>query len=254
MKIISYNVNGLRAALEKDFLNWLRAANPDVLCLQETKLQPEQISTKIFEELGYSTYWFSAEKKGYSGVAVFSKIKPIHAEYGMKISRYDLEGRVLRLDFDEISVMSVYMPSGTSGDERQAFKYLWLDDFYVYIEKLQKEKTNLLIAGDFNIAHREIDIHHPERHHKMSGFLPEERAWFGKFLELGFTDSFRMLNQEAHQYSWWSYRSAARKKNLGWRIDYQLISNSLREKLSRAALLSEAVHSDHCPTLAELRF
>jgi exodeoxyribonuclease-3 len=252
MKIISYNVNGLRAAIEKGFAQWLAATAADIICLQETKAMKEQIPVEIFEELGYKTYWFSAQKKGYSGVAIFSKHEPLHVEYGMGIPAYDEEGRTIRLDFADFSVMSVYMPSGTSGDERQDFKYLWLDDFFVYATELKKKIPNLLISGDYNIAHGNLDIHHPERHHQMSGFLPAERNWFTKFLEAGFVDTFRQFNQEPHNYSWWSYRSGARKKNIGWRIDYHLVSKEMTEKLTRAAILSDAVHSDHCPILVEI--
>jgi exodeoxyribonuclease-3 len=254
MKIISYNVNGLRSALDKNLLLWLQAANPDVLCLQETKAQPEQIPAEPFEALGYKMYFFSAQKKGYSGTAIFCKNTPLHVEYGMNMPLYDDEGRGIRLDFEKISILNVYMPSGTSGEERQTFKYQYLADFYKYISELKKKCPNLLITGDFNIAHQEADIHHPERHHKMSGFLPDERKWFGEFLGLGFADSFREKNKDAHEYSWWSYRSGARKKNIGWRIDYQVLTKNLVPNIKRAALLSDAVHSDHCPTLLELEF
>jgi exodeoxyribonuclease-3 len=254
MKIISYNVNGLRAALDKNLILWLQAANPDVFCLQETKAQAEQIPAEAFEALGYKMYFFSAQKKGYSGTAIFCKKTPMHVEYGLNMPLYDEEGRGIRVDFENISILNVYMPSGTSGEERQAFKYDWLSDFYRYISDLKEKRPNLIITGDFNIAHRDADIHHPERHHKMSGFLPEERKWFGEFLNLGFADSFREKNKESHEYSWWSYRSGARKKNLGWRIDYQIIAKHLTPNIKRAALLSDAVHSDHCPTLLELDF
>lgn len=251
-RIISYNVNGIRAALKKDFLKWLNASNPDVLCLQEIKAMPEQIEPAILEELKYHHYWFPAEKKGYSGVAIWSKEEPKHVEYGMGMEIYDREGRVIRADFDTYSVISVYMPSGSSGDERQAFKMKWLSDFYSYVEELKKEIPNLIISGDYNICHKPIDIHNPIRNEDISGFKPEEREWVTQFIKLGFIDSFRHFNQEPHQYSWWTYRAGARGKNLGWRIDYNMVSNPLETRLERATILSEAMHSDHCPVLLEI--
>lgn len=251
-RIISYNVNGIRAALKKGFLEWLSASNPDVLCLQETKAMKEQVDPAVFEGLAYQDYWFSAEKKGYSGVSIWTKKEPNHVEYGCGIDLYDREGRVIRCDYDDFSVMSVYMPSGSSGDVRQAFKMQWLDDFQHYIDDLKKDIPNLIICGDYNICHRPIDIHNPERNKDTSGFKPEEREWIGNFIDSGFIDSFRYFNQEPHQYSWWSYRANARAKNLGWRIDYNMVDQKLEKRLERAAILSEAKHSDHCPILLEI--
>jgi exodeoxyribonuclease-3 len=252
MKIISYNVNGIRAAMTKGFTSWLKSANPDVLCLQEIKAEPSQINISEFEELGYQLFWYPAQKRGYSGVAIFSKHKPKHVEYGCGISTYDEEGRVIRIDFDNVSIMSVYFPSGTSGDHRQDFKYRFLDDFITYINHLKKSKPNLIICGDINICHKEIDIHNPVSNKNTTGFLPPERAWVTDFLNSGFVDSFRAFNEDPHQYTWWSYRFSARKQNKGWRIDYQLVAESLKKKMKRAAILSEAHHSDHCPTLLEI--
>jgi exodeoxyribonuclease-3 len=254
MKIITYNVNGIRAAMNKDFVGWLKASNPDVLCLQETKATSDQVDVKAFEELGYHLYWYSAQKKGYSGVAIFSKIKPIHVEYGCGIEKYDFEGRVLRLDFDTCSVMSVYHPSGSSGEDRQAFKMQWLADFHRYIDDLKVKIPNLILCGDYNICHKPIDIHNPKSNANTSGFLPEERDWMEQFIKSGFIDSFRHFNQEPHQYSWWSYRAGSRGKNLGWRIDYNLVANHMEKHLKRAVILPDAVHSDHCPVLLEIDF
>jgi exodeoxyribonuclease-3 len=254
MKIISYNVNGIRAALNKDFANWLKAADPDVLCLQEIKAQQDQIPVEVFEALGYQHHWFPAEKKGYSGVALLSKKRPNRVEVGCGIEAYDREGRILRADFDEVSVLSCYFPSGSSGDERQAFKMKFLEDFQGYINALKREFPRLVISGDVNICHKPIDIHNPVRLAKTSGFLPEEREWVSSFLESGFVDSFRELNDEPHKYSWWSYRAGARKKNLGWRIDYNFTSKNLKQNISRVGILSDAVHSDHCPVMLELKF
>lgn len=250
--IISYNVNGIRAALKKDWADWARAANADVIALQETKAQPDQLDLSVFEDLGYHHYWFSAQKKGYSGVALLCKEKPLHVEYGCGIEDYDFEGRVIRADFSDYSVISVYFPSGTTGGLRQDFKISFLNDFQNYIKHLKKEIPNLIISGDYNICHEPIDIHNPMTNKNTSGFLPEEREWVSQFLASGFVDSFRRLNKEPHQYSWWSYRAAARARNKGWRIDYHMISESLLPRLSRATILSEAKHSDHCPILVRI--
>ena len=251
-RIISYNVNGIRAAIKKDFLDWLDAANPDVLCLQEIKANPEQVDKDVLENLKYHHYWHPAEKKGYSGVSIWTKEEPKHIEVGCGIQKYDFEGRVIRVDFDNFSVMSVYMPSGSSGDQRQEFKMEWLADFKIYVDNLKKEIPNLIISGDYNICHKPIDIHNPLRNKDTSGFKPEEREWVDQFVESGFLDTFREFNQEPHNYSWWSYRANARAKNLGWRIDYHMVTESMRSRLLRATILSEAKHSDHCPILLEI--
>lgn len=253
-KIITYNVNGIRAAMSKNWLDWLNAVNPDIVCLQETKASPGQLETGIFEDAGYHHYWHSAEKKGYSGVAIFTKNKPDHVEIGCGIDHIDAEGRIIRADYGDKSVMSVYIPSGSSGDERQAYKMEWLDEFYDYIQNLKKQRPNLLICGDYNICHKPIDIHNPVANANSSGFLPEEREWMSKFINSGFIDSFRYFNQQPHQYTWWSYRANARAKNLGWRIDYIMVSQNLEKNLKRAVILPEAKHSDHCPMLLEIDF
>jgi exodeoxyribonuclease-3 len=253
LKVLSYNVNGIRAALKKGFADWLQAADPDVLCIQETKALQEQVDTGVFEDLGYHHYWFSAQKKGYSGVAILTKKEPNKVVYGSGIDHMDFEGRILRVDFDEISVMSLYLPSGTNVD-RLDYKFKFMDEFQDYIEKLKKEIPNLVICGDYNICHEAIDIHDPVRNKTVSGFLPEERSWLDGFMRSGFIDSFRYLNSEPHQYSWWSYRANARNNNKGWRIDYALVSSPLKENISRSFILPEAKHSDHCPVGLELNF
>jgi exodeoxyribonuclease-3 len=253
MKIISYNINGIRAALKKGLYQWIETTQPDVLCLQEIKAREEQFDTTVFTDLGYKCYWFSAQKPGYSGTAILSKKEPNSVTYGMNHPDYDNEGRVLRIDFDDVSVISVYMPSGSSGDLRQDFKFKFLDDFYGYISDLKESVPNLIIAGDYNICHEAIDIHNPQRNKNTSGFLPEERQWLSSFIELGYIDSFRHFNTEPHHYSWWSYRANARAKNLGWRIDYLLASDSLKDKLSRGYILPQAKHSDHCPVVVEIK-
>lgn len=253
MKIVSYNVNGIRAAIRKGFLDWLEEEDPDIVCIQETKASPSQVPIDKIESLGYQTYWEEAtSKKGYSGVAIFSKSTPRQVINGMGIPIYDQEGRVLRADYDDFSVMSVYMPSGTMGDIRQAFKMQWLSDFRSYIDELKKDKKRLIISGDYNICHRPIDIHDPVRNKNTTGFLPEEREWVSEFIDSGFVDTFRFFNQEPHQYSWWSYRAGAREKNLGWRIDYHMASTSLKDRLKSASILPDVYHSDHCPVVVEI--
>ena len=252
MRIITYNVNGIRAAISKGLIDWIKQTDPDVLCLQEIKASPEQVGVIELEALGYKHYWYPAQKKGYSGVAIFSKQEPDKITYGCGIKAYDDEGRIIRADFGDISVMSVYHPSGSSGDERQGFKMTWLNDYVHYINDLKKTRKNLILSGDFNICHKAIDIHNPKSNANTSGFLPEERDWMEQFINSGFIDSFRHFNDQPHQYTWWSYRAGARVKNLGWRIDYHLVSASLAPRLKRSVILPEAKHSDHCPVLLEI--
>ena len=253
MKLLSYNVNGIRAALNKGFDSWLAATQADIICIQETKALEEQVDTSVFEKLGYYHYWFSAQKKGYSGVAIFSKSKPNKVVYGSGIDHMDYEGRILRLDFDQVSVMSLYLPSGTN-PERLDYKFQFMDEFQTYIDQLKKEIPNLIICGDYNICHQPIDIHDPIRNKNVSGFLTEERAWLDQFIKSGFIDSFRLFNPQPHQYSWWSYRANARNNNKGWRIDYALVSEPLQASITRSFILPEAKHSDHCPVGLELKF
>jgi len=253
LKILSYNVNGFRAALNKGFAEWLEAAAPDVLCLQETKAMREQVDTAVFEALGYQHYWHSAQKKGYSGVAILTKTNPLHIEEGTGIDHMDFEGRVIRADFEKVSVISLYLPSGTNLD-RLEYKFQFMDAFQNYIDTLKKKHPRLVICGDYNICHRTIDIHDPIRNKKVSGFLPEERKWIDGFINSGFVDSFRLLNTEPHQYSWWSYRANARNNNKGWRIDYNLVSENLINNINRSYLLPDVKHSDHCPVGVELEF
>ena len=252
MRIYSYNINGIRAAIKNGLIDWLRNESPDLISFQEIKAQIPQIPAELFEELGYHHYWFPAERKGYSGVALLSKTKPDQVHEGCGIKDYDAEGRVLRADFGDLSVLSCYFPSGSSGDERQAFKMRFLSDFHDYIKELRKERPKLVISGDVNICHKEIDIHNPKGLKNTSGFLPEEREWVSQFLKDGFVDSFRALNSGPDQYSWWSYRARARQKNLGWRIDYNFVSENLKDQIKSSAIHQEAVHSDHCPVSVEL--
>ncbi len=247
MKIISYNLNGIRAAVGKGLLDWLQTENPDVFCIQESKAQPDQIDTTAMQSLGYHSYIHSAEKKGYSGVCIFSKQVPDRVEAGMGIEKYDREGRVLRADFGDITVVCVYIPSGTTGDVRQDFKMEFLEDFMVWTLALRRERPNIIVCGDYNICHKPIDINHPERQVGVSGFLPEERAWFDRWEASGMIDSFRLFDKSPERYSWWSYRFGARERNAGWRIDYHWVSEPLRSRIIDAKILTDAVHSDHCP-------
>lgn len=251
MKIISYNVNGIRAAVNKGFVDWLISANPDVICLQEIKAMKEQLDLSLFEEAGYKyNYWFSAQKKGYSGVALLCKKEPNHVEYGTGIESMDFEGRNIRADFDELSVMSLYLPSGTN-DARLNHKLEYMDMFQNYINNLKIAFANLVICGDYNICHEAMDIHNPKMK-GVSGFLPVEREWIGSFIASGFVDSFRFIHPELQQYSWWSYRANSRANNKGWRLDYAMVSKPLQENIKRAVILTDAVHSDHCPILVEI--
>lgn len=252
MKILSYNVNGIRAAITKGFLDWLQAANPDIICLQEIKAVESQIPTLEISAAGYPyQYYYPAQKKGYSGVAILSKIEPKNVVFGTGIPYMDDEGRNLRADFDGFSVMSLYLPSGTNID-RLSHKFQYMDDFRIYINELRKSIPNLIIGGDYNICHQAIDIHDPIRNAKVSGFLPEEREWLDGFMKDGWVDTFRMFNPEPHNYSWWSYRANARNNNKGWRIDYMLVDDSMKDRVKRAYILPEAKHSDHCPVAIEI--
>jgi len=254
MRIISYNVNGIRAAIKKGLLDWLKTDPADIVCLQETKATQGDIDVKMLEEIGFHHHWFSAQKKGYSGVAIFSKIKPDHVSVGTGHKVSDDEGRVIQADFGDIRIINAYFPSGTSGDERQSFKYEWLDEFQTYITKLKKKHPKLVLCGDYNIAHEEIDIHDPKGNKKSSGFLPEEREWMTKFLGSGWIDSFRVFHPEPHRYSWWSQRfPSVRLNNKGWRIDYISVTKALEKQLLDAEIYPDVKHSDHCPVYLELK-
>ena len=253
MNIISYNVNGIRSALRKGLGAWLNEIQADIVCLQEIKALPEQIDPVLFEHIGYQCFWMPAEKKGYSGVGILTRKTPEKIVYGAAIPLAKEEGRLLQIDFPNVSILSVYMPSGTSGEHRQSLKMEWLHNFSQYIENMQPQNNPLVVAGDFNICHKAIDIHDPIRNKHSSGFLPEERAWMDQWLEKGFIDTFRHFCQDPHCYSWWSFRAQARSKNLGWRIDYQMASQCLKNRLQKAAILPEVTFSDHCPTLLKIQ-
>ena len=255
MRLISYNINGLRAAIKKVFLDWLKTDPADIICLQEIKAEKENVDYLAIEALGYQTYWYSAEKKGYSGVAIFTKLQPDNMFYGNGIMQSDAEGRVIRADYGDVTLINTYFPSGTSGDIRQTYKYQWLDEYYEYIQELRKERPKVIICGDYNIAHKEIDIHNPKGNIKTSGFLPQERAWLDKFVESGMIDTLREFNKDPHHYSWWSQRfPTVREQNKGWRIDYFMVSEPLRGALRGAGIYPDVKHSDHCPVHLDIDF
>lgn len=254
MRIISYNVNGIRAAINKGFVDWLKTDPADIICLQEIKAHKENVAFHLIEELGFETYWCPAEKKGYSGVAIFSKIKPDDVAYGCHMEQSNTEGRIIRADFGDITLINAYFPSGTSGEIRQTYKYQWLDEFFDYVNELRKQRPKLIICGDYNIAHKEIDIHDPKGNKNTTGFLPEERAWMDKFLSNGYIDTFRHFNKEPHHYSWWSQRfPSVRLNNKGWRIDYISVTDALEPQLMHAAIYPDVKHSDHCPVFLEIK-
>jgi exodeoxyribonuclease III len=253
IKVLSYNVNGVRAAIKNGLLDWLGSHDFDVICLQEIKADEESFDQSAFKALGYESYIFPAVKKGYSGVGILTRIKPDHVERGCGIAKYDAEGRNIRIDIGDISIMSAYYPSGTTGDERQEVKIQYLDAMYDYLHTLLEKRPKLLVAGDYNICHTEIDIHNPVSNKNTSGFKPEERAWMSKFFESGFIDTFRRFNPQPHEYSWWSYRANARENNKGWRIDYIAASAALDKNLIESKIYQDAKHSDHCPVYCAIK-
>jgi exodeoxyribonuclease-3 len=252
MRIISFNVNGIRSAAKKGFIDWLKSDPADILCVQEIKANKEDVPVADINAAGYEVYSFSAQKKGYSGVAILTRIKPDNVYYGNSIMQSDAEGRVIRADFGDTTLINAYFPSGTSGDERQTYKYQWLDEFFEYINEVRKTRPKLIVCGDYNICHKAIDIHDPVRNKNYTGFLPEERAWMDKLFENGLIDTFRHFNKAPHQYTWWSARGTARATNKGWRIDYINVTEPLAGKLKHAEILPHIVFSDHCPVFLEL--
>jgi exodeoxyribonuclease III len=254
MRIISYNTNGIRAAIKKGFLEWLATNPADIVCIQETKALETDVDISEFEKLGYTSHWFSAQKKGYSGVAIFSKIKVDNVVVGNGFEQSDFEGRVIRADFGKLTLLNCYFPSGTSGDERQTYKYQWLKEIQSFVDELKKTRKQIVLCGDYNIAHQPVDIHDPKGNKNTSGFLPEERTWLTEFLESGFIDTYRYKNPTAvGGYSWWSQRfPSVRLQNKGWRIDYICVSKSLEKHIKEATIYPDVKHSDHCPIYLEL--
>lgn len=238
--------------MTKGFTEWLQTDPADVICLQEIKAHQDNVDFKQFEALGYEHYWYPAQKKGYSGVAVLTRITPDKVYYGSGHTQSDEEGRFIRLDFGDLTLINTYFPSGTSGDIRQTYKYQWLEELFAHLDELKQTRPNVVLCGDYNICHKPIDIHDPVSNKNSTGFLPEERAWMDRFFESGFVDSFRHFNANPHQYSWWSFRANARNNNKGWRIDYINVTTPLKEKLKHATIYQEVKHSDHCPVFLEL--
>lgn len=253
MKIVSYNVNGIRAAIKKGFVDWLREGDFDVVCIQETKSQPEQVDMTEIEDLGYYHNWHSAEKKGYSGVLTLSKECPSEVEEGMDMEKYDIEGRVLKTVFKDFTLFNCYFPSGSSGEARHLYKMEFLEDMRVFASEQLVENPNTIILGDYNVVHTEQDIHNPKRKDKPSGYRPEEREWLTQWFESDFKDGFRAIHPDTiDDFSWWSYRGGSRERNKGWRIDYIALSNSLVPNIKNAGHYPDAKHSDHCPVWVEL--
>jgi len=254
MRIISYNLNGIRAAIKKGLIAWLSTDPADIICFQETKATSADVDLKAIEALGYYTYWFSAQKKGYSGVAIFSRVPADKVINGTGHEQSDFEGRVIQADFGDITIINAYFPSGTSGTDRQGYKYMWLNEFQEYIVKLRKKQKKMIVTGDYNIAHTATDIHDPKGNKNSSGFLPEERKWMDGWVATGMMDTFRILHPDAiGAYSWWSQRFPdLRLKNKGWRIDYICVTENLKNQLKTAAIYPDVIHSDHCPVFVEL--
>ncbi len=252
MKIISYNVNGIRSAISKGLIDWLKLEQPDIICFQELKAAHDKIPVELFGELGYSHAWFPAQKPGYSGVGMAFRVKPDEVISGMGHEMFDFEGRVQLARWGNTWLLNAYFPSGTTGDVRQEIKYTFLDYFQKFADDFRKENARLIVTGDYNIAHREIDIHNPVSNKNSSGFLPEERAWMSSWFSNQMHDAFRTLNPEEVAYSWWSFRANARKNNKGWRIDYFSLSSPLLQDLKSCYHLPFVVHSDHCPVVLQL--
>jgi len=252
IKLISWNVNGIRAAYKKGIVDWINTEQPDILCLQETKAQIEQLPKTLINIDGYNSYFESAERKGYSGVAIYTKINPENIVNGFGKKKFDIEGRVLQADYKKFSLFNVYFPNGKAKPERLKYKMDFYDAFLKHINKLKKASNNIVVCGDVNTAHKEIDLARPKQNEKISGFLPEERAWMDKLIKNGYLDTFRMFSDEAEKYTWWDMKSRARDRNVGWRIDYFYVSESIQKMVKSAKILSDVMGSDHCPISLEL--
>lgn len=246
-RLLSWNVNGIRAIKGKGFLEWLYRESPDILCLQETKAQPDQLDADLKEPPGYSVYWAYPERKGYSGVAVYSREKPVDLRYNFGDTGLDIEGRVIIAEYPGFTLFNIYFPNGKQGPERLNYKMTFYDKFLEYADSLIAAGKKLVICGDVNTAHKEIDLARPKENSKVSGFLPEERAWIDKFVEHGYVDTFRRFHQEPQQYTWWDMKSGARARNVGWRIDYFFVSENLAKSVTGAFILPDVMGSDHCP-------
>jgi len=254
LKMLSWNVNGLRAVHNKSFLPWFKSEAPDILCLQETKAHPNQLPPELLEVAGYQAYFVSAERKGYSGVALYSRIKPESIKTGLDIERFDLEGRTLIAEYKQFTLFNIYYPNGKASRERLQYKMDYYEAFLGYLLTIKNKKRNIIICGDVNTAHKEIDLARPRENEKVSGFLPEERAWLDRLVEHGFMDTFRLHNDQPGQYTWWDMKSRARERNIGWRIDYFFVSDNLKKNVTEAFIMPEVAGSDHCPVGIEITF
>lgn len=252
MRLLSWNVNGIRAALKKGFLEWFEAEKPDVLCLQETKLQAEQIPQELVAPLGYKSCWSHAEKKGYSGVAIFVRDGKTEFKDGFGVAKFDSEGRTVVADFGEFVLINGYFPNGGMGTERLEYKLDYYATLLDYIQSLRDSGKHVVITGDYNTAHNEIDLAHPESNRKRSGFMDIEREWLDKYVEAGLVDTFRTLHPDEVAYSWWDYRTASRARDVGWRIDYFFVDSAFMPRVARAFILKDVMGSDHCPVGLEI--
>lgn len=252
MRLVSWNVNGIRAVQKKGFLDWFRKESPDVLCLQETKAEKEQLDAALRDVAGYQSFWCSAEKKGYSGVAVYTKRAPVSVEYGLGKPEFDSEGRTIMADLGDFVLFNIYFPNGSSGNKRVPFKMAFYDAFLKKAESLRKAGRHIVVCGDVNTAHEEIDLARPRENQKNTGFLPEERAWVTKFLKAGYVDTFRHFCKDPGHYSWWDYKTGARARDIGWRIDYFFVDEGLLPRLKKAFILKDVQGSDHCPVGIEM--
>ena len=247
IEILCWNVNGIRAVEKKGFLEWLNQESPDILCLQETKAQPDQISLELKQPPGYYAYWNFPQRKGYSGAVTFTKEKPIKVENGFGIEQFDVEGRVISAQYPQFTLFDIYFPNGKMSEERLKYKMDFYDAFLDFADDLKTKGERLIICGDFNTAHKEIDLARPKENENISGFLPMEREWMDKFVAHGFVDTFRYFNKEPNHYTWWSLRTRARERNIGWRLDYFFVSEDLIGSVTEASVLSNVLGSDHCP-------
>lgn len=247
LRLLSWNVNGLRAVHKKGFIDWFAREKPDMLCLQETKASEEQLPFELRSVAGYTAYFDQAERKGYSGVALYTRVQPREVRRGLGIERFDTEGRTLALDFDSFVLFNVYFPNGGMSPERLQFKMDFYDAFLDCVEALQKKGRHIVICGDVNTAHNEIDLARPKENQKVTGFLPQERAWIDRLLAAGYIDTFRLFCAESGQYTWWDMKTRARERNVGWRLDYFFVSESLRSSVQSATILPDVMGSDHCP-------
>jgi len=246
-KILSWNVNGIRAAQKHGLLEWLHKESPDILCVQETKAQPEQLGKDLLEPQGYYTYWNYPERKGYSGVATFTKDKPVNVDYDFTTLQSDQEGRTVITEYGEFTLMNIYFPNGKKDQERLNYKLEFYESFLEYVKPMVENDRKIIVCGDVNTAHKEIDLAHPKANEKVSGFLPVEREWMDRFVKNGFVDTFRHFNDKPEQYTWWDVKSRARERNVGWRIDYFFVSENLLPYLTRAFIMPDVTGSDHCP-------